>query len=437
MLIADKLLEVTAGQAIFRAVQIDKAWQYYLGNHQSQVKGSDTVLNYCKILVDKVVNALFGEDLQIEVKNVNAQSQEEEQSEKEQAFLDEVFVKSRKANLFLKLGQNGALSGHAFLKIVNEQPSPRLVALDSQNVSVITDPLDIDKVLAYVVQFPFKDSKGMRVYREITERFNDASWLITTQTSDDHWNKRWETTEEIVWPYPFAPIVDCQNIPLAGSYYGLPDLSESIIDLSDSINFIASNISKIIKFHAHPKTIGKGVNAKELLVDPDKAILLSNPNAELYNLEMQSDLSSSLNFLNLLRSALHEISDVPEVAVGRLENVGSLSGVALRILYQPLIDLTNAKQATYGDMLADACKRLLRVGGFDRDYRIEIHWPEILPSDIGTQIEQSIMLNNLGVSKDTLLTRLGFDPDIEKGKREQEVDNIGQGLLGLGQEQVS
>lgn len=433
MLISDKLLEVTAGQAIFRASQIDKAWQYYLGNHKSQVKGSDTILNYCKILVDKVINALFGEDLQIEVKALDGEGQ----SDKEQTFLDKILVKSKKSNLFLKLGQNGALSGHAFLKIVNEQPISRLVVLDSQNISVITDPLDIDKVLAYVVQFPFKDGVGIRVYREITERLNDSSWMITTQTTDDSRHNRWETTEEVIWPYPFSPIVDCQNIPLAGSYYGLPDLSESVMALSDSINYIASNISKIIKFHAHPKTIGKGVNAKELLVDPDKAILLSNPNAELYNLEMQSDLSSSLNFLNLLRSALHEISNVPEIATGKLENIGSLSGVALRILYQPLIDLTIAKQATYGDMLTEVCKRLLKIGGFDKEYRIEIHWPEILPSDVGTQIEQFVMLNNLGVSKDTLLTRLGFDPDIEKEKRAQEIESIGQGLLGLGQEQVS
>jgi hypothetical protein len=427
MLIEDKLLQITAEQAIYRGVQIDKAWQYYLGNHKSQVKGSDTILNFAKVLVNKAINALFGKDLQIEVK-----AQEEAQTNKGQVFLDGVLVKSKKSNLFRKLGQNGAITGHAFLKIVNEQPTPRLIVLDSQNVSAIWDPLDVDKVLAYVVQFPFKDASGMKVYREITEKINDNAWLITTQTSDERLRHKWETTDEVVWPYSFAPIADCQNIPLAGSYYGLPDLSEDVMELSDSVNFIASNIRKIIKFHGHPKTIAKGVNAKELQVDPDKAIVLTNPSADIHNLEMQSDLSSSLNFLNLLRSALHEISEIPEVATGKLENIGSLSGVALRILYQPLIDLTEPKQETYGDMLTDVCKRLLAIGGLGEKDTIEIHWPELLPSDIGTQIEQSIMLNNLGVSKDTLITRLGFDPELEKEKRSQEVEAIGQGLLSLG-----
>ena len=48
-----------------------------------------------------------------------------------------------------------------------------------------------------------------------------------------------------------------------------------------------------------------------------------------------------------------------EVSVGKVDNIGALSGVALEILYQPLMELTYVKQMTYGPLLEEVNRRAL------------------------------------------------------------------------------
>jgi hypothetical protein len=119
---------------------------------------------------------------------------------------------------------------------------------------------------------------------------------------------------EAVWMYDFSPIVDCQNLPAPGEFWGQSDLEDDVLEIVRAINFIASNTARIIRFHAHPKTWGRGFMAKDLRIGVDETIVLPGENAELHNLEMQSDLASSLRYLDMLRQALHEISRVPEVS---------------------------------------------------------------------------------------------------------------------------
>ena len=66
-----------------------------------------------------------------------------------------------------------------------------------------------------------------------------------------------------LWNYEFPPILHWQNLPLAGSVYGKPDVTDDMIELQDGINFNTANIQKIIDLHAHPKTWATGVTVAE------------------------------------------------------------------------------------------------------------------------------------------------------------------------------
>jgi len=144
---------------------------------------------------------------------------------------------------------------------------------------------------------------------------------------------------------------------------------------------------------------------------------------------MQSDLASSIELYKRLREALHEISRIPEVATGKLETTGQLSGSALQILYQPLLEKTETKRRTYGDMLVELNRRLLAMGGFGDEVFTTIHWPELLPFDPMQERQAALIDQQLGVSNDTLLQRLGYDPDLERQKREVSGDQLGDQLL--------
>jgi hypothetical protein len=76
-------------------------------------------------------------------------------------------------------------------------------------------------------------------------------------------------------------------------------------------------------------------------------------------LEVLGDLSSALEFYRELKQALYEVTSVPPVATGKLDSIGQLSGLALGILYGPLIAKTEKKQGTYGDMLEQISVRAL------------------------------------------------------------------------------
>src|SRR5690606_34619066 len=105
-------------------------------------------------------------------------------------------------------------------------------------------------------------------------------------------DRQFETVNAGVWPWEWPPIIDCQNLPQANEYYGRSDIQEHVVNLQKSLNFVVSNLQRIIKFHAHPKTWGQGFKPGELKMGVDETIVLPN-GATLQNLEMLSDLTSS------------------------------------------------------------------------------------------------------------------------------------------------
>lgn len=409
------------------AAAISRRWRAYHGQHPKPLRvrpgqpDDNVIVNYARIVVDKGVSFLFGRDVRFELDEVNDTEAE--------AWLEACWRANRKMTLLQKLALNGTIAGHAFLKIVPGQPYPRLVVLDPALVTVTVAPDDHEAVLRYKVQYTAPDPATGKpvVFRQLIER-DGARWQITDQRSVAD-SDVWQTVSQSAWPYQWPPIVDCQNLPCPNEYWGISDLEDDILQLNASINFVLSNIARIIRYHAHPKTWGRGFSASQLNIAVDETIVLPSPDASLQNLEMQSDLASSIQLYQRLREALHEVSRVPEVATGKLENIGSLSGVALQILYQPLIEKTEAKRRTYGDLLVELNRRLLALGGFGEDNYTVIHWPELIPGDPESEAKTLLMWNQLGVSQDTILQRLGLDPDLERQKREGTSAALGDQML--------
>lgn len=411
------------------AAAIARRWRAYHGQHPKPLRvrpgqpDDNVLVNYARVVVDKGVSFLFGSDIRFELDEV-ADTEAE-------AWLEQCWQANRKMTTLQKLALNGAIAGHAFVKIVpvQGQPYPRLVVLDPALVTVTVAPDDHEAVLRYKVQYTAPDPRTGRpvAFRQLIERDGQA-WQITDQRSVAD-STVWQTVSETTWPYPWAPIVDCQNLPCPNEFWGISDLEDDLLQLNAAINFVLSNIARIIRYHAHPKTWGRGFSANQLNIAVDETIVLPSPDASLQNLEMQSDLASSIQLYQRLREALHEVSRVPEVATGKLENAGALSGVALQILYQPLIEKTETKRRTYGDLLIELNRRLLALGGYGDENHTVIHWPELIPGDPESEAKTLLMWQQLGVSQDTILQRLGLDPDLERQKREGTAAQLGDQLL--------
>jgi hypothetical protein len=288
--------------------------------------------------------------------------------------------------------------------------------LDPTTVVVSVAPDDHERVLSYRIQFPAVDPETGRpvVLRQLIVP-DGGRWLIRDEKA--YSGERWLTVSETIWPYEFPPIVDCQNLPNPHDYWGISDLEDDVLRLNETINFVLSNLVRIVRYHAHPKTWGRGFRADQLDLSVDETIILPSPEAELRNLEMQSDLSSSIQLYLRLREAFHEIVRVPEIATGRVQGIGSLSGIALQILYQPLIEKTETKRRLYGDLLVELNRRLLAIGGFGDEHLTTLHWPELIPGDPEAEAKTLLLWQQLGASTDTILRRLGLDPETEREKR--------------------
>lgn len=411
-----------------RLERFRRNWEIYYGKGKKPLKvkqdaADDNLrMNFARMFVDKGVAFLFGKEVRFELT--------EGETTPEEIYLDRIWNANRKMSLLQKLATSGAVCGTAFAKI-NWQPGqdPRLIVCDPETVSVTLAEDDIDNVLAYTIRYPSIDTvtKKPITIRQQIER-DGAGWLILDQRGDvDGGNLR--TIGEQRWPYPFAPVVHCQNMIAPHEFWGVSDIEDDLVEVVDKENFVVSNILKILRYHAHPKTYISGAKEERDIVRNgiDDTMLLPQ-GADLKALEMRSDLASSISMYRELKEFAHELARVPEVATGKVESVGQLSGVALEILYQPLLEKTEAKRVTYGELIIELNRRLLALGGYGEDKITSLHWQGLLPKDAQVEANAALAMKQLGVSADTLIQKFGYDPDVEREKRAKETD-LGQALL--------
>jgi len=421
----DMFWEQLAGDEIERLNKYKRGWLYYYGQHDAQLKvkpgqpDDNVILNLAQYAVDLGVDFLFGQPVTFEL-------QEGETTPAEEA-LAQVWKANKQMTTLQKLALNGGVCGHCFVKIVpnglpahGETPAlPRLVVLDPAIVRPQWDSDDIEKVLWYKIEFASVDARGKEVFKRqmITRQENDT-WLVQDYIS--YFRPRWQQVgSDQVWPYPWPPIVDCQNLPAPNEYFGLSDLEN--LGLNDNVNFLASNILRITRYHAHPQTWGTGFKADDLKVGPSDMVILPQE-ATLANLEMQSDLTAARAFLNDMVSWFLRICRIPDLDPAKV-NVGALSGFALKILYHDLIDKTETKRRLYGDMLVELNRRLLEMLGHGSENEVKIHWPQPLPESAKELAETGKLELDMGiVSRQTIAKKAGYDWETEQARRKEEAE---------------
>ena len=410
-----------------RLDHINAAWDMYQGDLKEPLvvkSGSpndNVMINYGRVVVDKGVSFLFGREPGFELS--------EGETTPAEAWLTEVWRRNRKNLLLKKAAMNGAVCGHVFIKIVMASPYPRLINLPPEYVAVDTDTDDIDQVYRYIIQYGAEGRNGEQlVKRQVVERTDAGRWQIVDEVSQD--GRSFEMVQSLLWPWDWPPIVDCQNLPAANDYYGTPDLTPDAMHLIGAYNFVRSNTQRIIRYHAHPKTIGSGFQPGELKGGADGTIILPSAEAKLYTIEMMSDLNGSLQQARELEDAILQLTRTPPVALAKVDGLGQLSGVALQILYGPIKEKTDDKRETYGEMLVELNRRLLEMGGYGAENLTTIRWQSSVPESRLEAMQVAIMAEQIGVSRDTVLSELGYDAVQEKEKKADEVADLGDQLLG-------
>jgi hypothetical protein len=362
-----------------------------------------------------------------------------------QDFLDDTWGrKETRIPFLLRLGLNGAMGCNAFLRIVpgRQKGKFRLVEIDPAIISVKTEPQDCQTVLLYCIEYsvdekdPASGKPTKCYYREEISRIDpqytddnqedtlasgideDVTWSIQHWTQvttanmapkSGHWTP---AGEPIPWPYPFAPIFSCQNLPKPNSFWGYPDVTEDLIGLNNALNLVQSgiNIERKIRRLLYAPGTGEGT----IHMHPGKIMQLPLPEQKIEAVQVASETASDLAFAANIRSDIDEQSAVPGVATGRVDILPrGITGIAIEMLYGPLLKKTDKKRCTYGEMLIDVSKALLVLNNMSGYIDITLNWESPLPVDDLPTVQAYVLLKSIGVSNSSIMRKLGYDPEEE------------------------
>lgn len=422
------------------------AWKSYRGEFAKPLKvdrdqpDDNVIANFCGPIVDKGASWLFGQVLKIEVVEASTIDVAPLQDFVTGLWGDD----DDKMSLLSDAADNGGVCGQAFVKLIPAQGQmkyPRIVVLDPQIVRIVTAPDDCSLILAYVIEYAAGDIQKRQIIARVDpdglagiagEYDLDDTWTITNYTRDGRNGQQqgaWTQVGAVeTWHYPFAPVFTCKNLPNPNESWGTPDLTPDLIDQNKTLNFLLSNLSRIIKYHGHPKTWAKGLGASQISIGVDDLIVLSSPDAQIGVLTPMENFSGILSVVGTIMSNIDQQSRVPAVALGRqdqLPRLGNISGVALSLMFQPLIEKTEQKRRNYGKMIREITVAALVLAGLVavaqmEDCKIGLHWAPLLPADNLVAAQEALILQQLDVSQATIFAGLGLDAADEADKKQTE-----------------
>lgn len=438
---------------------IAAAWKAYHGELDPPLQkmpdepDDNVMTNRCKPVVRRGMSFLFGDELGINL--------EKTAPKEDQDFLDKTWgEKEARIPLLLELDMNGAMAGCAFLRIVpDEDGTFRLITVNPGTVFMKTAPQDCETILLWCIQYSTTekiDGKDQQVFyrEEIAAVLPEASYGGFIQTtkptswSIQHWTKvsekgAWKAEgAPIDWPYPFPPIFKCKNLANPNDPWGEPDVTPDLIGLNNALNLVQSNTNRVNKFYGQPWPWATGVGESTLDIKPGKVTVLPpGPDSKLDAVKFNSDITGAIAFADDLRSDGDEQSSVPGVAGGRIKAMprGQLSGIAIELLFMPLLTKTKEKRCLYGKLIIDVSSALLVLNKMMKsmgDIKITLAWQNPLPHDDLPAIQGAVLLKQVGISNTTIQRDLGYDPEEElklsQAEHEQQLERQQQMMIAQG-----
>lgn len=425
-----------------RILDMQERRNYREGRHKQQIKpkpgrtDDNVYINFSGLVIDRSISMLFGKGIEFDLPGEGNDTPED-------LYINEVWDANKREIFLHRMALLASEDGTGYVKLVqggivgDNAELPRFVLVDPKWVTMDTNPEDFEQVIRYTIRFDTIGPDGKILARkQVHEVQDNEKWLISDYQLSSATGGRWELMQEEGWPYNWAQIQHFQNLPSADSVYGTPDLTDDLLRLQDKLNFVASNINKIIRLHAHPKSIayGIGTDNKDVIDSGVGELIMANdPSAFWNNIEMQSDLSSSANFFLTLRQAFFDIArtvDIDSVS----DKLGALTNFGLRVLYQDAINKIETKRQLYGGAITELNKRLLILNGMNPDPGTII-WKDTLPEN-GLEVSQELKTDiEMGIlSKQSAADQKGYDWEQEMERiQEQEANtsNVGNEVLRL------
>ena len=419
-------------------------WNFYDGYHWEEIAetGKDEVTkNYCRAFVNKFVAFELGKGFNIRMKP--------EIEPKILPFLNEVWEDNDKDSFCQLFGQSKSVTGDAWVQVSFEPKYDESGALYDSfidpydeyekgriRINVIPpnlvfpkyNELNKDLLQSVTIMYPVKTANGvsLKLYSQEWTREN-----VTVRFGEEvsvYDNK-----------YGIIPFFHCKNFPEVGNPSGVSDI-EDVIPLNMELNLKSSDISEIIEYHSAPVTVVYGARIGQLEKGANKVWGGLPVDSRVENLELKGDLQVSKDYLSDIKTAMHEVGNMPEGALGTQQAISNTSGVALQITMLPLIDRVQIKKSLTAKCLREINKFIIKIGleeglldnylgdwkegdRYSKDiYYNDIVFEENLPKDRLVQLQQIQQEMKLGtMSRPQAMKELGKE-NIEASIKEIDKD---------------
>jgi hypothetical protein len=444
-------------------------WAMYLGHHWSyrrEIGEAQMVYNYYRAFSDYLINFTFSRGVTFRSPAAT------------EAIVPDILkraweIDNDKHGVLWEMGQQGGVSGDCFVKVAYEEgfvdsinrPHPgrvRILPLNSSFCFPEFHPHDRSRLIRFKLKYRFWGTsiEGTRQVYTYTE-------ILTDDRIEEYIND--ELIDSRPNPIGVVPIIHIPNVRVSGSPWGLSDCHDLIV-LNRNYNEVATDIADIVNYHAAPVTVIIGAKASALEKGPKKVWGGLPKDARVENLEGGgAGLQGALEYLKVVKAAMHEMVGVPETALGQVQPISNTSGVALAIQYQPLMNRYHQKMVQYSEGIRRINELVLLTLAFKEPeafvynpdingpikpqqlpvldltdpltYESVVHFPPPLPLDklITLQEIQAKMGMKLE-SREGALRQLGEEfPDekLEEIKAELIADAKTDGAIALIQQQIA
>lgn len=425
-------------------------WAYYDGHHKPHLAAQkddhddNIIINNIEIIAEKLAGFLIGDGVTFDAGG------DDEPGEADEA-IEELWEVNRGEILQNNLALAGCVEGHLAVLLTPQTDDngnmvdglPRLTRIKQKHFAAFWDPFDMRRVLWYRLQSGSLRRDYVRGLISEDDRTADhdnvPAWSVVEWRSKTDPVKvafgrsgiDWKLQSVTPWMFPWPPLVDWQNLPNVNDYYGKSDLS-SPIHLNDALNFVISNLNRIVKHYADPKTIGIGFKATDMVpTQVGGFYTVPNEKANIYNLEMKSDGALARWLAEIVSGALWQSGGVVDPQTMK-DQIGALTNFGLKILFTDAIRKVDKKRLLFGEALEAINKYSLELAGVEVPDTVTTIWPDVLPEDEKEEAETLGMdLDRQAISLQTYRERRGYDNKTEEGRRAEEQTNNPNPLAGL------
>lgn len=409
-------------------VKLTDRTKRFLEQHGSQVKWCE---NFSEVIVDVLAERLV-------VSGFGVYGEEEDADTTEiHSYVDDLLEQNIFDSMQDVAHTTALIKGDAFLVAYVDDGKPRLTWNPPEAFKVYYSAEKPDEPELFVKKWDTKkegpsNPEGRAItrmnlyYEDRIEKYFCAS--------DDGDFEKW-TTEGEEWP---APWVDSAGEPLGIPVFHLKYKSlgrpmgrsrlKAAIPFQDELNKQVVDLMMVMDHLGWPQRWCTGVDLDQGKLDTLIGDYVTAPNASEFSAG-QWDAADPKGILDSIEATLKRLSRRCRVPLHLITGGDAPSGESLKAAESGIVRTAQLTQTEWGSVWENAVRMLIRLGQTFADapaadldtLTIRCEWDSAESRNDKEQAETALIYDQLGVSKDTNLTRLGFDPEEERDKKAQEL----------------